>query len=73
MFCAVLVLPVPDVWNVYISGAVFVYARAYLLWKIDGHLVEARRCADVVWTRGFLKKGPGKYLILQLYELDGRD
>uniref|UniRef100_A0A0X3P755 LanC-like protein 3 homolog n=1 Tax=Schistocephalus solidus TaxID=70667 RepID=A0A0X3P755_SCHSO len=61
------------------AGAVYVYARAYGFWRDEKYLQAARRCADVVWHRGFLKKGPGichgiagsGYTQLLLYRLTG--
>ncbi|VUZ42986.1 unnamed protein product [Hymenolepis diminuta] len=41
------------------AGAVYVYARAYQLWKDQKYLDEVFKCADVAWHRGLLKKGPG--------------
>ncbi|KAM7535441.1 hypothetical protein Aperf_G00000102498 [Anoplocephala perfoliata] len=41
------------------AGVVYVYSRAYLLWKDPKYLNEAIKCADVAWYRGLLKKGPG--------------
>ncbi|CAL8083675.1 unnamed protein product [Calicophoron daubneyi] len=61
------------------TGAVLAYARAYVLWKDPLYLNECRRCADTVWERGLLKKGPGichgvagsGYVFLLLYRLTG--
>ncbi|CAH8869469.1 unnamed protein product [Trichobilharzia szidati] len=61
------------------TGAVFAYARAYILWRDERFLAECRRCANVVWERGLLKKGPGichgvaggGYVFLLLYRLTG--
>nr|CDS18347.1 Lancl1 protein [Echinococcus granulosus] len=41
------------------AGVVYVYARAYVLWKDEKYLREVVRCADVAWHKGLLKKGPG--------------
>ncbi|CAL8083672.1 unnamed protein product [Calicophoron daubneyi] len=62
-----------------VSSAVLAYARAYVLWKDSLYLSECRRCADTVWERGLLKKGPGichgvagsGYVFLLLYRLTG--
>lgn len=43
----------------YFPGAVLVYARAFVLWKDPRYLLACRQCADVIWKRGLLKKGPG--------------
>ncbi|EDW82080.1 uncharacterized protein Dwil_GK25614 [Drosophila willistoni] len=40
-------------------GAVYMLAKAYLIFKEDKYLLSLRRCADLVWKRGFLRKGPG--------------
>jgi lantibiotic modifying enzyme len=52
-------------------------ARAYRVWKDERYLESCKRCADVVWERGLLKKGPGichgvagnGYVFLCLYRL----
>ncbi|KAA3681201.1 uncharacterized protein DEA37_0007844 [Paragonimus westermani] len=62
------------------TGAILAYARAYILWKDERYLTECYRCADVVWQRGLLKKGPGichgvagsGYVFLLMYRLTGR-
>lgn len=61
------------------TGAVLVYARAFVLWKDPRYLLACRQCADVIWKRGLLKKGPGichgvagsAYAFLVLYRLTG--
>ncbi|KAH8415300.1 hypothetical protein KR222_002097 [Zaprionus bogoriensis] len=40
-------------------GAVYVMAKAYLIFKEDKYLLSLRRAADLVWKKGFLRKGPG--------------
>ncbi|VDM30438.1 unnamed protein product [Hydatigera taeniaeformis] len=45
------------------AGVVYVYARAYVLWKDDKYLREVARCADVTWHKGLLKKGPARALL----------
>ncbi|CAH8499599.1 unnamed protein product [Dicrocoelium dendriticum] len=60
-------------------GAVLAYARAYILWKDGRYLAECRRCAELIWHRGLLKKGPGichgvagnAYIFLLMYRLTG--
>ncbi|VDD74072.1 unnamed protein product [Mesocestoides corti] len=62
-------------------GAVYAYARAYVLWKDEVYLREAARCADVAWGGGLLKKGPGichgvagsGYTQLALYRITGEE
>ncbi|TGZ72068.1 hypothetical protein CRM22_002303 [Opisthorchis felineus] len=61
------------------TGAIMAYARAYLLWKDERYLAECRRCAETVWQRGLLKKGPGichgvagsGYAFLLMFRLTG--
>ncbi|XP_039961818.1 lanC-like protein 3 homolog [Bactrocera neohumeralis] len=58
-------------------GAVYLLAKAYLIFKEDKYLQALRRCADLVWKKGFLRKGPGichgvagnGYVFLLLYRL----
>ncbi|XP_030244252.1 lanC-like protein 3 homolog isoform X2 [Drosophila navojoa] len=40
-------------------GAVYVIAKAYLIFKEDKYIISLRRAADLVWKKGFLRKGPG--------------
>ncbi len=40
-------------------GTVYLYARAYLVWKDPKYLQAALKCGDCVWTKGLLRKGPG--------------
>lgn len=40
-------------------GAVYLMAKAYLIFKEDKYLTSLRRAADLVWKKGFLRKGPG--------------
>ena len=40
-------------------GTVYLLARAYLVWKDDKYLAALRKCANLCWEKGFLKKGPG--------------
>lgn len=40
-------------------GAVYVMAKAYLIFKEEKYLDSLRRSADLVWKKGFLRKGPG--------------
>ncbi|OON14916.1 hypothetical protein X801_09286 [Opisthorchis viverrini] len=62
-----------------VLGAIMAYARAYLLWKDERYLAECRRCAETVWQRGLLKKGPGichgvagsGYALLLMFRLTG--
>ncbi|XP_022219493.1 lanC-like protein 3 homolog [Drosophila obscura] len=40
-------------------GAVYMLAKAYLIFKEEKYLTSLRRSADLVWKKGFLRKGPG--------------
>ena len=42
-----------------ISGAVYVFAKAYQLWQDQSYLDACQACAEVTWSKGLLKKGPG--------------
>ncbi|XP_055905221.1 lanC-like protein 3 homolog [Eupeodes corollae] len=58
-------------------GAVYLLARAYLVYREDKYLTAVRLAADLVWNKGFLRKGPGichgvagnGYVFLLLYRL----
>ncbi|XP_068696330.1 lanC-like protein 3 [Montipora foliosa] len=62
-------------------GVVYLLAKAYLTWKDDKYLQAAKRCAEVTWQRGLLRKGPGichgvagsGYVFLLLYRLTNED
>jgi hypothetical protein len=48
-----------------LAGVIYLMAKAYLYWKEDKYLRSCLKCGDLVWTKGLLKKGPGKmYSIL---------
>ncbi|VDP88982.1 unnamed protein product [Echinostoma caproni] len=61
------------------TGAILVYMRAFILWKDPRFLVASRQCADLIWQKGLLKKGPGichgvagsGYAFLAMYRLVG--
>lgn len=38
---------------------VYLFVKAFLVWKEEKYLEAAIRCGDCVWLRGLLKKGPG--------------
>jgi hypothetical protein len=40
-------------------GVVYLFAKAFLVWKDEKYLQAALRCGDCVWSRGLLRKGPG--------------
>lgn len=60
-------------------GAIYLFAKAYLLFKEDKYLVACQKCADLIWTKGLLKKGPGLchgvagngYAFLLMFRLTG--
>ena len=57
----------------------YLFAKAYLTWKDEAYLQACEKCAEVTWTKGLLKKGPGichgvagsGYVFLLLYRLTG--
>lgn len=40
-------------------GVVYLLAKAYLTWKDEKYLQAAKRCAELTWQKGLLRKGPG--------------
>ncbi|XP_073828770.1 lanC-like protein 3 homolog [Musca autumnalis] len=58
-------------------GAVYLFAKAYLIFKEEKYLQSLKKAADLVWKKGFLRKGPGichgvagnGYVFLLLYRL----
>ena len=58
-------------------GVVYLFAKAYLTWKDNAYLKACEKCAELTWTKGLLKKGPGichgvagnGYVFLLLYRL----
>lgn len=62
-------------------GVVYLLAKAYLTWKDDKYLQAAKRCAELTWQKGLLRKGPGichgvagsGYVFLLLYRLTKED
>ena len=61
--------PVPgekrDDWNELVHwchgapGVVYLFAKAFLVWKDEKYLQAILRCGDLIWKKGLLKKGPG--------------
>jgi lantibiotic modifying enzyme len=59
------------------SGVVWVCAKAYLVWREEKYLDACRKCSELVWAKGLIKKGPGichgiagnGYVHLLLYRL----
>lgn len=45
-------------------GVVYLFAKAYLVFNEPSYLECCLKCGDLVWTKGLLKKGPGKYILL---------
>ncbi|KAL3313364.1 hypothetical protein Ciccas_008034, partial [Cichlidogyrus casuarinus] len=41
------------------SGAIILYAKAFRVWNDAKYLKACEACANLIWRRGFLKKGPG--------------
>lgn len=58
-------------------GVVYLMAKAYIIWSEEKYLRSCERCADLVWEKGLLRKGPGichgvagnGYVFLLLYRL----
>lgn len=58
-------------------GAVYLLAKTYLIFKEEKYLLALKKSADLVWAKGFLRKGPGichgvagnGYVFLLLYRL----
>ena len=63
----------------FISGVVYMFARAYKVWGDDRYLQACIRCGELTWQKGLLRKGPGichgvagsGYVFLLLYRLTG--
>ena len=61
----------------FIEGIVYLYAKAFLLWKEDKYLEACLKCGELTWQYGLLRKGPGichgvagsGYVFLLLYRL----
>ncbi|RWS29093.1 lanC-like protein 3 [Leptotrombidium deliense] len=58
-------------------GVVWLMAKAYLIWKEEKYLNSCVLCADLIWKKGLLRKGPGichgvagnAYVFLLMYKL----
>lgn len=58
-------------------GVVYMFAKAWLVWKDQKYLQACQRCAEITWQKGLLRKGPGichgvagsGYVFLLLYRL----
>lgn len=58
-------------------GAVYLFAKAYLVFKEEKYLDSCLQCGELVWSRGLLRKGSGichgvagnGYVFLLLYRL----
>ncbi|CAO1409306.1 unnamed protein product [Diamesa hyperborea] len=58
-------------------GVVYLYAKAYMIFKEQKYLDACLKCGDLVWNKGLLMKGPGichgiagnGYVLLLLYRL----
>lgn len=61
------------------SGAIYLLAKAFLLFKEERYLEGCRKCAESIWRHGLLRKGPGichgiagnGYAFLLMYRLTG--
>ena len=58
-------------------GAVYLFAKAFLIFKEQKYLQSCLKCGDLIWQKGLLRKGPGichgvagnGYVFLILYRL----
>ena len=66
--------------GVFVTGIIYLFAKAHLTWPDDGRYMAAcERCAEVTWQKGLLKKGPGichgvagsGYVFLLMFRLTG--
>lgn len=59
------------------SGAIYLFAKAYMIFGEEKYLNACKKAADLVWTKGLLLKGPGichgvagnGYVFLLMYRL----
>ncbi|KAL1396665.1 hypothetical protein pipiens_010368 [Culex pipiens pipiens] len=66
-------------WQVPYATAIYLLAKAYLVFKEEKYLAGCRKCADSIWRHGLLYKGPGichgvagnGYAFLLMYRLTG--
>ena len=62
-----------------LTGAVYLYARAYKVFGDAKYLDACLQCGELTWQKGLLRKGPGichgvagsGYVFLLLYRLTG--
>lgn len=40
-------------------GVIYLMAKAYLVWREEKYLKSCEKCADLIWAKGLLRKGPG--------------
>ena len=40
-------------------GCIYLFAKAYLIWRDERYLQACEKCTNLIWIRGLLKKGPG--------------
>lgn len=58
-------------------GIVYLFAKAYLIWRDERYLQACLKCGELTWQKGLLTKGPGichgiagsGYVFLLLYRL----
>jgi lantibiotic modifying enzyme len=61
------------------SGVVYLFAKAYVIFREQKYLDSCLKCGELVWRQGLLRKGPGichgiagnGYVFLLLYRLTG--
>lgn len=62
------------------SGVIYLFAKAYIVFKEQKYLDSCLKSGDLVWSQGLLRKGPGichgisgsGYVFLLLYRLTGK-
>lgn len=60
-------------------GVVYLFAKAFIVFKEQKYLESCLKCGELVWSKGLLRKGPGichgiagsGYVFLLLYRLTG--
>lgn len=58
-------------------GVIYLFLRAYKIYKEEKYLTASKMAADLIWTQGLLRKGPGichgvagnAYAFLVLYKV----
>ena len=45
-------------FNNFNQGVAFLLGKAYLYWKEEKYLNACKRCGELIWEKGLLRKGP---------------